>query len=161
MALGGVPAIIVGRTLDSCRHGLRMARKALLVLEENKISPVDRINWALENITESTELEESARTADLVIESGPEDMAFKQDLFCQLDEWAPPEATLATNTSGLGVSAIASAAKNDPGRVVTTHFWNPPHLMPLVEVVQGARTRDEVVAKFRELLRRAARSQSS
>jgi 3-hydroxybutyryl-CoA dehydrogenase len=157
IALGGVPATIVGRTLDSCRHGLRMARKALLVLEENEIFPVARINWALENIADSADLEESARAADLVVESGPEDMAFKQDLFCRLDEWTPPETTLATNTSGLSITAIASTAKRDPGRIVTTHFWNPPHLMPLVEIVRGERTREDVALKIRDFLRSAGK----
>ena len=67
------------------------------------------------------------------------------------------EATLASNTSGLSITAIASTAKNDPGRIVTTHFWNPPHLMPLVEIVRGERTREDVALKLRDFLRSAGK----
>ncbi len=53
--------------------------------------------------------------------------------------WRGPDAVLASNTSGLSITAIAARCTR-PERVVTTHFWNPPHLMPLVEIVQGEKT---------------------
>jgi 3-hydroxybutyryl-CoA dehydrogenase len=89
-------------------------------------------------------------TVDLVIESAPEDMAFKQDLFARLDAETRPDTVLASNTSGLSITAIASRCGR-PERVLTTHFWNPPHLMPLVELVKGERTSDEVVERVRAL----------
>ena len=89
--------------------------------------------------------------ADLVVESGPEDLAWKQELFARMDALAAPDAVLASNTSGLSITAIAVRCTR-PERVVTTHFWNPPHLMPLVEIVQGDRTSGDVVRENRDLL---------
>lgn len=153
IALGGVPVTILGRTLDSARHGLRMARKAILLLEENELAPIARANWALEHLDESTEFDKAFAASDLVIESTPEDMAFKQDLFRRMDSIAKPEAVLASNTSGLSITAIASAVKNRPERVLTAHFWNPPHLMPLVEIVRGEKTDPAVAIGLRDFLR--------
>ena len=56
-----------------------------------------------------------------------------------MDALAPPDAVLASNTSSLSITAIAARCTR-PERVLTTHFWNPPHLMPLVEIVQGEKT---------------------
>src|SRR6185312_14954609 len=74
-------------------------------------------------------------SAQLVIEAAPEQLSLKQDLFAQLDALAPT-AILATNTSVLRIGEVA-ARTTRPQRVVGTHWWNPPHLVPLVEVVQG------------------------
>lgn len=152
IALGGVPVTILGRTADSARQGLSMARKAILSLEENGLTPTARANWALEHLDESTEFEKAFATCDLVIESTPEDMAFKQDLFRRMDAIVKPDAVLASNTSGLSITAIASAV-NRPERVLTTHFWNPPHLMPLVEIVRGEKTDPAVAIRLRDFLR--------
>jgi 3-hydroxybutyryl-CoA dehydrogenase len=86
-----------------------------------------------------------------VIESGPEDMPFKQALFARMDALASPRAVLASNTSGLSITAIAAGCSR-PQRVLTTHFWNPPHLMPLVEIVKAERTSAEAVEAVRALL---------
>jgi len=86
-----------------------------------------------------------------VVESGPEELAWKQEWFARVDSLARPEAVLASNTSGLRITAIAGGCRR-PDRVVTTHFWNPPHLMPLVEIVQGERTSPEVIDDVRELM---------
>ena len=80
-----------------------------------------------------------------------EDMAFKQDLFARMDALAGPRAVLASNTSGLSITAIASRCQR-PERVLTAHFWNPPHLVPLVEIVKGEKTADDVAVAVRELL---------
>jgi 3-hydroxybutyryl-CoA dehydrogenase len=83
-------------------------------------------------------------SAQLVIEAAPEQLSLKQDLFAQLDALAPA-AILATNTSVLRIGEVA-ARTTRPQRVIGTHWWNPPHLVPLVEVVQGEATADETVA---------------
>jgi 3-hydroxybutyryl-CoA dehydrogenase len=89
--------------------------------------------------------------ADLVIEAVVENLAVKQDLFADLDRRADPDALLATNTSVLPVTAIA-ARTGRPGRVVGTHWWNPPHLIPIVEVVRGGSTTDETMDRTVALL---------
>ena len=141
------------RTLDSARHGLRVARDAILLLEVNQLVTAARSNWALEHLDESTDYDASFAASDLVIESTPEDMTFKQDLFRRMDSIAKPEAVLASNTSGLSITAIASAVQNRPERVLTAHFWNPPHLMPLVEIVRGEKTDPAVAIGLRDFLR--------
>src|SRR5204863_671572 len=95
--------------------------------------------------------DETVARADLVVESAPENMEFKQNLFAHLDSIAKPNAVLTSNTSGLSITAIAARCTR-PERVLTTHFWNPPHLMPLVEIVKGEKTSEAVAEAVRGLL---------
>ena len=81
---------------------------------------------------------------DWIIEAAPEDLALKQSLFQHLDRLVQPDAILASNTSSLSITAIAAATQR-PDRVVGMHFFNPAPLMPLVEVVRGARTTETVI----------------
>lgn len=87
-------------------------------------------------------------SADLIVEAAPEDLELKRKLFADLDQAASPKAILASNTSSLPITSIASATK-DPGRVVGLHFFNPVLAMPLVELIPGARTRPEVTETAR------------
>ena len=151
LALGGVKAAILSRTEEGAAKGLATARQQLALLETNGLTTTEKSQWALENITTSTNFDGAISNADLVIESAPENMAFKQDLFARMDAIAKPGAVLASNTSGLSITAIAERCTR-PERVLTTHFWNPPHLMPLVELVKGEKTADHVVQAVRELL---------
>jgi 3-hydroxyacyl-CoA dehydrogenase len=117
-------------------------------LVENGLASQAEMDSAFELVTASPDFDGSV---DLVIESAPESMELKQDLFARLDHETRPDTVLTSNTSGMSITAIASKCSR-PERVVTTHFWNPPHLMPLVEIVKGERTSDEVVERVRELL---------
>lgn len=78
----------------------------------------------------------------LVVESIVEDMAIKQDFWREVSALTPPDCVLATNTSGLSITAIATAVQN-PGRFVGMHWFNPAHLIPLVEVISGQETAPE------------------
>jgi 3-hydroxybutyryl-CoA dehydrogenase len=156
LALGGVRSVIVGRTAESAAAGLERARVQARVLVSNDLAAPDRVAAALELLTASSDFDSAAAAADLVVESAPEDMEFKQELFARLDAVTRPEAVLASNTSGLSITAIASRCAR-PERVLTTHFWNPPHLMPLVEIVMGARTTDDVAEAVRLLLARCGK----
>ncbi len=84
---------------------------------------------------------------DFVIEAAPEDLGIKQELFARLDALCPPTVPLATNTSTLSVTVIAAATSN-PGRVGGMHFFNPAAVRPLVEVIEGADTEAEVLARL-------------
>ncbi len=108
-------------------------------------------------ITGSTDMEQVVAGVDIVIESAPEEMKFKQRLFEYLDRVAPLHAALCTNTSGLSVTEIQSLCRH-PERVLTTHFWNPPALMPLVEVVCGEATSPEIALAVRDLLVRCGKT---
>jgi 3-hydroxybutyryl-CoA dehydrogenase len=90
--------------------------------------------------------------ADLVIEAAPEDLALKQELFAQLDSAAPAETILATSSSAISTGEIASATRR-PERVVGTHWWNPPGLVDLVEVIEAETTSKATVERTIAILR--------
>ena len=94
---------------------------------------------------------------DVVIEAAPEDLGLKQAIFAELDRLCPPPALLATNTSTLSVTAIASGAASAE-RVAGLHFFNPPPLMPLVEVARGARTTDATIEALVSLVARLGKT---
>ena len=99
------------------------------------------------------DLEAAVTDADLVIEAVIEDLGVKRDLFARLDSLTVSSAVLATNTSSLSVAAIA-AATTRPDRVLGMHFFNPVHIMKLVELVRHDRTGDEFLARAREAVTR-------
>lgn len=103
---------------------------------------------ALGRLRAAPALEDALEGADLVIEAVPESMELKKTLFRSVAEIVPRETVLATNTSALSVGAIAEAAPA-PGRFLGLHFFNPVHLMALVEVVRGPRTRPETLERCR------------
>jgi carnitine 3-dehydrogenase len=99
---------------------------------------------ALERLHFSHDLATAVSAADLVLESGPERIETKRELFAALDAETEPDVLLASSSSGFGPSAFQDACVH-PERVVVTHPFNPPHLVPLVEVVGGRRTSEEAV----------------
>jgi 3-hydroxybutyryl-CoA dehydrogenase len=105
----------------------------------------------------SKTLDHAVADADWVFEAAPERMELKQAIFEQLDAGAPSHAILATNTSVMRVTEIAARTKH-PERVVGTHWWNPPFLVPLVEVVQGERTDPSTVRSAMALLAEAGKT---
>ncbi|AKT50976.1 3-hydroxyacyl-CoA dehydrogenase NAD-binding domain-containing protein [Arsenicicoccus sp. oral taxon 190] len=82
----------------------------------------------------------AVRDADLVIEAGPERLDVKREIFAAADAAARPEVLLTSSSSGLTPSSFQDACPGHPGRVLVAHPFNPPHLVPLVEIVGGART---------------------
>jgi 3-hydroxybutyryl-CoA dehydrogenase len=151
LTLGGLRTTILSRSGDNAARGLEKARAQARLLAENELADRARTEAASGLLNASTAFDETIAGADLVVESGPEDMAFKQELFGRLDAVAGPRALLASNTSGLSITAVASRCAR-PERVLTAHFWNPPHLMPLVEIVKGAKTSDEAAEALRAVL---------
>ncbi len=105
-----------------------------------------------ERIRFVTDPAEAVASADLVLESGPERLELKRQLFEVLDAAAPPEVLLASSSSGLGPSSFQVACRH-PERVVVTHPFNPPHLVPLVEVVGGEQTSAEAVDSAMAVMR--------
>jgi enoyl-CoA hydratase/3-hydroxyacyl-CoA dehydrogenase len=99
---------------------------------------------ALDRLTLSTSQEDAVGDADFVTEAASEQMAVKRSIFEGLDETAPSHAILATNTSGLNITELAEST-SDPARVVGTHWFNPPTLMELVELIETEHTDPNVV----------------
>ena len=105
----------------------------------------------LDRFRTTTSLED-CRGSALVIEAAPEKLDLKRDIFKQLDSICAPETLLASNTSSFSITAIAAAAQH-PERVLGLHFFNPPPLMALVEVIQGDRTLPSIIEQATALMR--------
>ncbi len=134
---------ILVRAIDSIRRGLRKAA-------EKGILPANEAEKAAERIQTSVSLY-SLRQADLIIESVPERMELKKEVFIELDRYGGENVILATNTSGLSVTEISSFTRR-PEKVVGIHFFNPPHSMRLVEIVRGAQTSKETIEEARSFV---------
>jgi len=112
-------------------------------------------------VTFTADLSTALNGADFVQENGPERIDFKKKLYGQLDELLPPQVIIASSSSGLTMSEIQSGCRSHPERCVIGHPFNPPHLVPLVEIVGGAKTSEDTIeraAKFyREMGKRTVR----
>lgn len=105
---------------------------------------------AMHRLTTMRSIEECAPRADLVIEAVPERIELKVELFAKLDELAPPQAILASNTSSLSITEMAAATRRAP-QVVGMHFFNPVHRMKLLEVVRALETRNDIILEVCEV----------
>lgn len=125
-------------------------------VELGKVEPAAR-DETLARIVLAGDAAEAARGADVVIEAAPERLEIKRELLARVAEVIAPDALLASNTSSLSISALADGV---PGaeRVVGMHFFNPAHIIALVEVVRGDRTADAVVEGAVELARRMGKT---
>jgi 3-hydroxybutyryl-CoA dehydrogenase len=152
--LGGFETLLFDPDAEALERGAERLRSDLARGEERgrwtggeaaaaRLSPVSAI--------------EDLAGADLVIEAAPESLAVKRELFARLEEVCSPNAVLATNTSSLSVTAIAGASAR-PERVCGMHFFNPPPLMRLVEVVAGDATGPEALAAATEVAARMGRT---
>jgi 3-hydroxyacyl-CoA dehydrogenase len=124
---------------DNLRKFIDAAWKDLTVVG---LSP----NASLENLQFTTDMKKALADADLVQENGPERQDFKIKLFADMDAATPEDSIIASSSSGLTMSVMQSACKH-PERCVTGHPFNPPHVIPLVEVVAGARTSPQTVER--------------
>lgn len=126
-------------------------RANLSLLVENELISPEEVDPALAKIQITTSLDEAAGQADYVVEAVSENMELKQSIFKKLDAICRPDTILTTNTSVMSITEIAAQADHR-ARIVGTHFWNPPHLIPLVEVVPGDDTTAETVERTFALL---------
>jgi len=117
------------------------------LLEEREIEP------ALRRLTTTTELRAAVEGSDFIVEAAPENLALKQDLFQQVESLCPEDAIIASNTSSLRMTDIGTRVKKKE-RLVITHWFNPPHIVPAVEVVKGEKTSDVTVETTVGLLTR-------
>jgi enoyl-CoA hydratase/3-hydroxyacyl-CoA dehydrogenase len=118
-------------------------------VEKRRIREEDA-KTTLSRISITTSYEEAAKEIDLAIEVVSEKMDIKKSVFSKLDKYAPPHAILATNTSTLSITEMGSATKR-PEKVVGMHWFNPPQLMQLIEVIKGNDTNDETITTIIEL----------
>lgn len=119
------------------------------MVAKEKISEEDKEN-TLKNIQTYTDISEGVKGADLVVEAATENVDLKLKIFKQLDEVCSKETVLASNTSSISITKIASVV-SDPQRVIGMHFMNPVPVMKLVEIIRGYNTSDEVTNKIMNL----------
>jgi 3-hydroxybutyryl-CoA dehydrogenase len=138
----------------SSDNARQRARQDLDLMVETELIPRAEARTAYRRLHFTTDLAEAASGADHVVESVLEVLSLKKQIFARLGELCPPPAILATNTSGFLVTEIASVTKH-PERILATHYFQPPHFVPLVEVVGGEKTArwaiDRAVAILRGL----------
>ncbi|MFX1286681.1 MAG: 3-hydroxyacyl-CoA dehydrogenase NAD-binding domain-containing protein [Promethearchaeota archaeon] len=111
------------------------------LIKKDKVSEDDYKNF-MNNLSLTTDLNEAAKKADLCIEAAPEKLDLKKKIFSNLDKVAPIHAILASNTSNMSITEIGAVTQR-PEKVIGTHFFNPPVLMPIVEIVKGDKTSEE------------------
>jgi 3-hydroxyacyl-CoA dehydrogenase len=131
--------------LEKARAGVDLARSVL-----DRLGNEDRRGLELRF---EPDLADALAGADMVIEAVPEKLELKQQVFADFEQHVSPEAVLASNTSGIPITKIAEGLEH-PERVIGMHWSNPPHLIPMIEVIPGEKTAPEVAATTEELIGR-------
>jgi 3-hydroxybutyryl-CoA dehydrogenase len=117
----------------------------------------EQMREALGRIAVTTDLESAGREASLIIEAAPENFELKREIFSQVDLYCGAETILASNTSSLSIRELAGSVERRD-RFIGMHFFNPPHLMKLVEIVVGERTSEATVAETKEVVERMGKT---
>jgi len=132
--------------LEKARSGVDFSLNRML--KKGKITAEEKAG-IFSRITFTTDLSEAVKEADLVIEAIPEIIEMKKEVFKRLEALSDPKAILVTNTSSFSITEIASAV-SDQSRVIGMHWFNPPVMMKLIEIVKGFETGDEIVERIKD-----------
>ena len=151
-AKAGMEVAITGRTPESVERGMNGFHANLKTLVANELLSAAEAEGIDARVHGSTDIFGEAARSDIVTESIAEDLKLKQQYFNKLDEICSPTVVLTSNTSGLRMTDIQTQMKR-PERTMTTHFWNPPYLMPLVEVIPGERSDFALAQEVYDLLK--------
>jgi 3-hydroxybutyryl-CoA dehydrogenase len=155
LAIGGYAVTLIDAASAGLTRGLESIDANLRgAVERGKLTQ-DASRQARARIEAGTSIA-SAKAAELVIEAVPEDLGLKHTVFGELEEVCRATTVFATNTSALSITEIASAVK-DPARVIGMHYFNPAHIMKLVEIVRGLETSDRTVAAAVEVATRSGK----
>ncbi len=158
-----------GIALVFARHGHQVIvqdpdEKALVSLHDrvkeslvNLRVPQSEIPAVLDYIAIQPKLVNAVSNAEFVFEAAPENLALKQSLFAELEKATPANCVLASNTSVIPISNIMKELKT-PERAVGTHWWNPPHIIPLVEIIRTQWTNDDIIERTYALLESSGKS---
>jgi len=136
---------------------IEAARAAALDRIKDSLRELGHNPAAAERIRVCPDLPSAVRAADLIVEAAPENLQLKQNLFEEIEANAKPTAILASNTSVIPITAIMSKVR-DKSRALGTHWWNPPFLVPLVEVIRTEQTSDAAMTKTIKLLEEAGKT---
>lgn len=151
-ATAGYKVLLRDVDRDSLARGIQAIERNLAKGRQlGKLTEAD-CDSTLQHIRGTTHLEEIA-TADLIIEAAPERLELKQEILREIEAHSSNDSIFATNTSSLSITEIAKASER-PGQVVGMHFFNPVHLMRLIEIVVGKETGDDTVELVRKVVQR-------
>jgi 3-hydroxybutyryl-CoA dehydrogenase len=151
-AQSGYEVSLIDVSADSLERGMNTIEKNLdRMLKREKISEADK-QTTLDKITTYTSMNDGVSGVDLVVEAATENMDIKLKIFSQLDEVCGENVILASNTSSISITKIASVT-NRPDKVIGMHFMNPVPVMKLVEIIRGYATSDDVTDQIMQLSR--------
>ena len=133
----------------------RIRQNFAVFLKLEMVTPQE-VEKTLANIAPCQDLAQLCQERDLIIEAVSENLALKQKIFAALEELAPEHCILASNTSSISIQKISQNLKR-PERVLGTHFWNPPHVVPGVEVIKSPATSEDIFEAVVDLLTKAGK----
>ena len=140
--LKGYETVVFDIDTTKTEQAVNMIKNNLLFLQKENVVSEDEVKLCIDRLTATTDVEEAVSGAFFIQENGPENYEIKRKIISDIEKFAPKEAIIASSTSGLLISEIAKEAKY-PERVIGAHPYNPPHLIPLVELAQGDKTGEE------------------
>lgn len=141
---------------DKNSDPLGRIKNSLEILKDNEVVASEEIPKIIKRIRITESVEEAAEFADIIFECIIEDLQIKQHYFSELDRLCPAETILASNTSAISITQIAEKAVRKE-RIIGTHFWNPPYLIPLVEVIKTVYVSEGVVQDTCRILEEAGK----
>lgn len=142
LVMTGTEVTLVDISDDILAKGREKIRWSIEKFVEKRTIRKEDADAALARLRTTTNMDEAFENADLIVEAAPENLELKKKLFAQIDKIAPKHAILASNTSTLSITELGKATTR-PDKVVGLHFFNPPQMMPLLEIIKGAQTSDE------------------
>lgn len=157
-ALAGHKVTLVDVSLERAELGKAKAIDCINLRRDNDLVTAQEADAAVLNLSCDSDIPHAVESAFMVVEAIIEKLEAKQALFRQLDGLLPPEVPICSNTSGLRITEISALCEKHPERTVTTHFWLPAHLVPLVEVVMGDKTDEAVAVRVRDELKKWKKS---
>ena len=156
-ATAGYDVMLCGRSEERLQLAVDNIKRNLKELAEWELISESDIQPAIDRIRTTTVLSEAGSNSDLIVEAIVEDLEIKHNLFHELDAMCPEHTIFASNTSSLLPSTLASVTQR-PDRFLVAHYFNPPYLMPLVEIVRGKHTSDETVDAVYNLMKSIGKS---
>lgn len=147
----GHDVTLVDHHKSNLDEALDRIKSTVTELNEGGITDQSSEN-VLDRLTFTTDQRDGVATADIVLETVPENLEIKRDVFATTGAAAPDDAILASNTSGIPITKIQSAVPDCADRVVGCHWWFPPYLLEPVEIVRGTRTSDQTMDRIHEFV---------
>jgi len=155
-AQAGCPVTLIDIDKKALKQARERINSSVNAFKEAGIYGARKAAATLSNISVTADLAAGLKAADFIVEAIGENLELKKTLYKQIEKLAPPDAIIASNTSTFSIDDLAKGSKH-PGRYMLTHFVNPPHVIPLIEVARGVQTSDETYEFTLALLKQAGK----